>query len=283
MSDPRIELSQSSLFFPLPLSSDVCNVVSVRNLEDKKVAFKIRTSIRHRYTVRPTMHVLHPKDECQVRFTYVHEAKPGITAPDANTKDRFTIEAVFANDNISDKEVTSLFSSQSPSTNSRAGSAGTPGSTRKVLQCSFTAPDPKTMVMEERQFALKEATSAAQDSATAAAASASAAAAAAKQAASGASAAAAAKAKASVPASVPQLKVPPTSLTRKVSQPAATAQKPLPPPAKAQRVPGKVLEVDDSYVMRVLLARVPKVLALLLVLASFLCPFVEDPAQPLLR
>mmetsp|Transcript_69328 Transcript_69328/g.80910 ORF Transcript_69328/g.80910 Transcript_69328/m.80910 type:complete len:369 (-) Transcript_69328:121-1227(-) len=94
-SSPNIVSSQEAVFFPLPITGGIENLIQLTNLESYKIAFKVRSTIRHRYAVRPTVGFLHPKEEVIVKILLdpSNMVVDGV-APDESTRDAFLIDFV---------------------------------------------------------------------------------------------------------------------------------------------------------------------------------------------
>jgi hypothetical protein len=87
------------LYFPLPVTDCIENFVKVRNLENAKLAFRVRATNRRRYGVKPAIGYLHPKEETLIRFLLdPQEMTVDGRAPDESTSDAFVLEFVFVSD-----------------------------------------------------------------------------------------------------------------------------------------------------------------------------------------
>lgn len=91
----NVACSQEALFFPLPITGGIENIVQFTNLETVKLAFKVRSTIRHRYAVRPTSGFLHPKEEMIVKFLLdpTSMVVDG-AAPDESTRDSVLVDFI---------------------------------------------------------------------------------------------------------------------------------------------------------------------------------------------
>ena len=93
---PKVELTQTELFFPIPITTITENIVKVVNKDQQKVSFKIRTNSKGRYCVRPASGFLDISEEMMIKFT-LDPANMMLDghAPDANTDDFFFMEVRF--------------------------------------------------------------------------------------------------------------------------------------------------------------------------------------------
>lgn len=143
MPSPSIHLSQDNLFFPLPITTPIENILQITNKESTKIAYKIRSTIRNRYCVKPSVGYLHPREETVAKFlidpsTMMVDGKE----PSEMTLDFFFIDFAF----VSKEEETvaaAVFWKQDP-----------PGAardiTRRKLQCVFPSKKagvPDSLVM----------------------------------------------------------------------------------------------------------------------------------------
>ncbi|RNE95931.1 uncharacterized protein Tco025E_09858 [Trypanosoma conorhini] len=111
VSGSLVQLSQESLYFPLPLKDiTIENIVQVRNLlgrsENKAenvIAFKVLGTVRSRYSVRPSTGLIFPGERAKIRFlldvpqlrrqaSKQQGEKAAVTLPDANTKDELFVD-----------------------------------------------------------------------------------------------------------------------------------------------------------------------------------------------
>lgn len=90
---PKVELTQTQLFFPLPIKSLIENIVKIVNKDSKLLAFKIRTNAKGRYVVRPASAFLQPGEESMIKFS-LDPAMMVVDgqAPDENCDDYFFME-----------------------------------------------------------------------------------------------------------------------------------------------------------------------------------------------
>ncbi|ESL11719.1 hypothetical protein TRSC58_00524 [Trypanosoma rangeli SC58] len=107
---PLVQLSQDSLYFPLPLKDIIIeNIVQVKNLleqtENKAenvIAFKVLGTVRSRYNVRPSTGLIFPTESVKIRFILnvphlrrqasEQGGKAAVILPDANTKDDLLVD-----------------------------------------------------------------------------------------------------------------------------------------------------------------------------------------------
>lgn len=94
---PSVGLSQSSLYFPLPIAQPIENVLQLVNVETSRVAFKVRSTIQQRYDVRPTQGYLHPKEVSIVKFLIHPDTMADVegNVPSETTKDSFILDFAF--------------------------------------------------------------------------------------------------------------------------------------------------------------------------------------------
>jgi hypothetical protein len=157
---PRVGVSQDSLFFPLPITGGIENILQLSNQEDVKVAYKIRSTIRYRYAVKPTIGFLHPKEESIVKFLLdPNTMTVDGEAPSEQTKDAFLIDFAFApaTNTASSSAAGSSRSSAAEEHNSAVafwkqysgGSGAMPpgGVSRRRMPCVFTTKVPKSLTV----------------------------------------------------------------------------------------------------------------------------------------
>ncbi len=96
MPGPSVTLSQDNLFFPLPITTSIENILQITNKESAKIAYKIRSTVRNRYCVKPSVGFLHPKEETVVKFLLDPTAMAvDGKEPDEQTQDFFFIDFAF--------------------------------------------------------------------------------------------------------------------------------------------------------------------------------------------
>ena len=102
---PKVDVTPQTLFFPLPVTTIVENIIKVINREEHKVGFKIRCSAQGRYNVRPSVCFLHPKEECLIKFSVEPSTlRVDGKVPDEYCKDFFVLESRFV---TSEDDITS--------------------------------------------------------------------------------------------------------------------------------------------------------------------------------
>lgn len=96
LQPPAIRASQQSVYYPLPTTGSFENLVVLTNLEEKKITFKVKTTTRERYSVKPRSGVLHPRESVRIRFIVVYMCLAiNGQVPNESCRDRFVIEARF--------------------------------------------------------------------------------------------------------------------------------------------------------------------------------------------
>ncbi|RNF01582.1 hypothetical protein TraAM80_06882 [Trypanosoma rangeli] len=107
---PLVQLSQDSLYFPLPLKDIIIeNIVQVKNLLERTenkaenvIAFKVLATVRCRYNVRPSTGLIFPTESVKIRFLLnvphlrqqanEQGTEAAVILPDANTKDDLLVD-----------------------------------------------------------------------------------------------------------------------------------------------------------------------------------------------
>ena len=143
---PKVVLTQTELFFPPPITGPIENIVKIVNLENARVAYKFRASVKNRYQVRPAIGFLHPQGEAMIRFQFQYEE--GVVYPDASTKDWIVLEVRF---------VTPKDDISSPNSYWYPQSASEPYGTASkiVLNCVYTTDLPNVYRKETEAPALE--------------------------------------------------------------------------------------------------------------------------------
>ena len=136
---PNVGLSQDNLFFPLPITTPIENILQITNKEGSRVAYKVRSTIRNRYCVKPSVGFLHPKEESVVKFLLDptsmvvdgHE-------PSEQTQDFFFIDFAFVDKEEEDVSPSAFWKSTK-----------TRDITRRKLQCMYPKKTavPESLVM----------------------------------------------------------------------------------------------------------------------------------------
>ena len=88
---PRYTLSQRELYFPPHSATPVENIVTLTNDSNKPLLFKVKTSRPQRYSVKPKVGVVHPRDTERLKFYLVNGADAA-----GGDSDRFSVEVKYA-------------------------------------------------------------------------------------------------------------------------------------------------------------------------------------------
>ena len=102
-TDPLIVVPHPKVFFPLPITSSIENIILLSNPTEHRVAFRIRTNVPDRtYSVKPRYGILFPKEDLKLRVTLSFETiqQKGGPMPDENTNDRFVVDAKTVSDDV---------------------------------------------------------------------------------------------------------------------------------------------------------------------------------------
>ena len=143
---PKVVLTQTELYFPLPIVGPIENIVRIVNLENARVAYKFRAKVKGRYLVRPPYGFLHPNGESMVKFLYQFDEDA--VHPDASTKDWIVLEVRF---------VTPQDDISSPNSYWYPPNAKEPfgASTKIVLNCVYTTNVPNIYKRESEPAMLE--------------------------------------------------------------------------------------------------------------------------------
>ncbi|KAG7641836.1 Major sperm protein (MSP) domain [Arabidopsis suecica] len=106
-----LEIEPMYLQFPFELKKQMSCSLYLTNKTDNNVAFKVKTTNRNNYCVRPNYGLILPKSTCKVIVTMQAQKE----APsDMQSIEKFMIQSVLASPGVTAKEVTrEMFSKES--------------------------------------------------------------------------------------------------------------------------------------------------------------------------
>ncbi|CAD5187705.1 vesicle-associated protein 1-3-like [Musa acuminata AAA Group] len=105
----KIHPSELKLPFEVKRQSSCC--MQLTNKTDNYVAFKVKTTSPKKYSVRPNMGIVQPRSAITITVTMQAQKE---APPDYQSKDKFLIQSVIANDGATTKDITAEMFNKAP-------------------------------------------------------------------------------------------------------------------------------------------------------------------------
>jgi len=101
----NMKINPSVLHFPPPFDNRVItNILKLQNVSEKFIAFKVKTTRPHRYSVKPHIGLIKPGEKVEVLVRFNHQKDP---IKDTKERDKFQVESI--NLDIAPPDVANLF------------------------------------------------------------------------------------------------------------------------------------------------------------------------------
>ncbi|PIA44617.1 hypothetical protein AQUCO_01700304v1 [Aquilegia coerulea] len=104
MSEKLLEIEPSELKIMFELEKRCSCTVHLVNNTDQYIAFKVKTTSPSKYSVIPSISIVHPKTQCEL--TVIMEAQQVVPA-DMKCKDKFLIQSTTVSIGTAEEEITS--------------------------------------------------------------------------------------------------------------------------------------------------------------------------------
>jgi len=101
----NMKINPTILHFPPPFDNRVItNILKLQNVSEKFIAFKVKTTRPHRYSVKPHIGLIKPGEKVEVLVRFNHQKDP---IKDTKERDKFQVESI--NLDIAPPDVANLF------------------------------------------------------------------------------------------------------------------------------------------------------------------------------
>lgn len=90
MAEPNVAVTPAALTFRFVLNKQLLATININNAEDKRLAFKIKTTAPKKYVVRPSSGVVDPKSSISIQV--IMQAQKEYPADFQNCKDKFMVQ-----------------------------------------------------------------------------------------------------------------------------------------------------------------------------------------------